>query len=429
MRRMKTSTALALVLALAPATALAVEAFSDLDTDGNQELTNAEFEQASRGVFQAWDENQDQRLTENELYRGMFTAWDQNNNDQLNQDEYSTGYTAWFGSDAQPGFQEVSGDDDTIAQDEFVSAFSESDVMAFDTGEEGADWAAFNAALFNIYDQNGSDTLAQDEYAQVESIRQSGGSSQAQSGNQAQSTNQAQSDVDRTEQTAAVNQGDAIQAEVIALPEWRSDNLYADGISVDYVMDEAEVYGPGGDEIGSVENFVFAEDGRVLSIVAEVGGFWDLFDTHVNVPWEEVTYSGGRLTILVTEDNVEDYSLFKTGYLTAQGAAGDTTVVEDDLATGPRSFRASELIGDYARIRADDQDNYANYGYVNDLILRDGQIAAVVVNPNAGYGTPGPYAYPYYGYGWAPGMPYYDMPYGEQDVAQAERFDYDRLGN
>ena len=55
---------------------------------------------------------------------------------------------------------------------------------------------------------------------------------------------------------------------------------------------------------------------------------------------------------------------------------------------------------------------YRGYGYVQDLIFRDGEVAATVVDRNAGYGTGGRYAYPYFGYnyGWYPGGRYYDLP-------------------
>lgn len=411
MKAIETTTALALVLALTPATGLAAGSFDEVDADGNQALTESEFEQVSRGAFDAWDENQDQRITANELYRGVFSAWDENSDNQLDQEEYRTGYTAWFDEEPQPGFEEISGNDEMVAQDEFVSGLREADVLtAFSAeGQDGVDWSAFHTALFDVYDGNGDDMLAEDEYAQLDTGAQTG--------------------VQDTQATGAISGEDAIQAEVIALPEWQTDALYADGRSVEFMLDETEVYGPDGEEIGSLENIVFSNDGRVLSVVAEVGGFWDIADTHVNVPWDEVEFAAGRMTIPVTEENAEDYSLFKTSYLGIEEAASETMVVEDDLQTGTRAFRASELIGDYARIRdqGGGENAFVNYGYVNDLIIRDGQLAAVVVSPDAGYAGPGYYAYPYYGYGWAPGTPYYNMPYGEDEVAQVEPLDYDRL--
>lgn len=99
----------------------------------------------------------------------------------------------------------------------------------------------------------------------------------------------------------------------------------------------------------------------------------------------------------------------------------------DDEAI-PRPGRASELIGDYTRLR--EGDAYGNYGYVSDLVPRDNKVAAVVVQPRAGYG-PGYRAYLNYGYGnsWDADCPYYDMPHTEDDVRDAEPRDYDRFDN
>ena len=108
--------------------------------------------------------------------------------------------------------------------------------------------------------------------------------------------------------------------------------------------------------------------------------------------------------------------------------AGTEVVEGIDDAQIPRAWRASELIGDYARLRQGEA--LVNYGYVNDLILQDGEVAAVIVQPRGAFG-PGFRAYPYYGYGfgWYAGRPYYDLPYTEDEVSQAEEFDYDRIEN
>ncbi len=221
---------------------------------------------------------------------------------------------------------------------------------------------------------------------------------------------------------------------VIALDDWNYDELYANGLSVDQMLDDADVFGPTGEEIGTVENVLIGTDGRVLSIIAQVGGFWDIGDTHINVPWDQVQVTSREaVAIPVTEDTVEDYSLYADDLVTAAEATGAVEEVDDDLATGPRVWRATELIGDYARLREDEGvGGYANYGYVNDIIIRDGEVAAVIVEPDVGWaGARGPYAYPYYGYGvgWQPGTAYYDLPYGRGDVENMEAFDYDRFGN
>lgn len=216
----------------------------------------------------------------------------------------------------------------------------------------------------------------------------------------------------------------AQQVEVIPLSEWRYDEFVGSSWSVEELMDEAEVYGAGGEEIGDVENIVFSENGSILSLIAEVGGFIDIGDTHVSVPWEQVDVSDDldRIDVPISEENVEDYSLFgEYGYLTAQETQ-QSQVVGDELRVGPRAWKATDLMGDYARL-----EDAVNYGYVDDLLVSmDGQLEAVVVEPDVGVGG-GPYALPYYGYryGWDPALDFYDVPYAEAEIAELEPLQQD----
>ena len=61
--------------------------------------------------------------------------------------------------------------------------------------------------------------------------------------------------------------------------------------------------------------------------------------------------------------------------------------------------------------------------------MRDGQIAAVVVSPDVRWRSPGLYAYPYYGYGygWHPGLGYYDLPYDRQETSSVKPFDEEKM--
>lgn len=220
-------------------------------------------------------------------------------------------------------------------------------------------------------------------------------------------------------------------AEVISLAEWNYEDLYAGGISADDFIDEMQVYDQTGEDIGDVEDILIGPDGGVLAIVAEVGGFWDIGDTHVSVPFDQVEMAeaGDGVVVPVTEETVDDYGNWGDAWTTTgAGNVGDEVAAGIDDVALPRAWRASELIGDYARLT--EGEGFANYGYVNDLVLRDGQVAAVVVQPDRGYGA-GYRAYPYYGYGrgWYPGTPYYDMPYTADETVEMEEFDYDRLGS
>jgi hypothetical protein len=72
----------------------------------------------------------------------------------------------------------------------------------------------------------------------------------------------------------------------------------------------------------------------------------------------------------VDEDNVPEFSLFE----------GD-----EEVTTGPRAWRASELLNDYVSL----QDS-PRYGIVDDIVIdRQGRVQAVVVYPDVTYGVAG----------------------------------------
>lgn len=225
---------------------------------------------------------------------------------------------------------------------------------------------------------------------------------------------------------ATVERQPAVDMKVIGLGDWSYDELYADGWRAEKLID-ATVHGPTGEEIGEVENVIVGSDGKILSIIAEVGGIWDIGDTHVNVPWTEVKAVSGRegVTIPVTQDTVEEYSLFPDRVVTAQEARTQTEAVDDDLMTGPRAWKLSDLVNDYVRLK-----DVPGYGYVDDVVFdKEGMLKAVVVRPDATYRRPGYYAYPYYGYaaGWDPTLDAYQLPYDRAETEKLERFDYGKM--
>lgn len=234
-----------------------------------------------------------------------------------------------------------------------------------------------------------------------------------QAGNQGQSTQSAQT------QNSGANNG-----EIRAISQWNYDDIYqSGGIEADRLMD-AEVFGPEGKEIGSIENVLLNEKNQIVAIIAQVGGLWDIGDTHIAVPWEEVELTEDGFEIPVTEDNVDEYGLFAEGSYITLHDVDEASQVDDELATGPRVWKLTDLLDDYATINGG-----IGYGYVeNALFSEQGALQAVVVDPSgAGYGV-GPYAYPFYGYGygWEPGLSAYDIPYTGEEVADMEPFDYEQ---
>lgn len=395
------STAMALALAVtAPAFAQATWTYNDIDQDGNLELSSVEFERAGREVFVAWDADRNQIIDENEFYGGVYDAWDLDRDGMLTEAEYGTGWDTWFSDHDPIAYGDLDLDANAMLMDtEFATGLGEAEV--YDSWAAGGELGEeqFVTVLYGVYDADDDLIVTQAEY-----------------------------DVVGVFWTADAATTETLEAEVISLNDWTYDDLYANGISAEDFIDEMEVYDVTGEEIGDVEDIIIGPDGRIASIVAEVGGLWDIGDTHVSVPYAEVVMSDDGLGVVipVTEETVGNYG-FDRDVFTAGSATSEVVSGVDD-AEVLRGWRVSELIGDYARIR--DGDVYSNYGYISDLLLQDGQVAAVVVQANDAYGS-GYRAYPYQGYGagsgWDAGSPYYDMPYGAQEVGETETFDYGRF--
>lgn len=218
-------------------------------------------------------------------------------------------------------------------------------------------------------------------------------------------------------------------SEPVALEGWTYDDLYANGIGINRMVG-ADVYGPEGDDVGDVENVLFDMDGNILSVVAEVGGLFELDDTHLNIPWDMVSAEDWADGIVIPfgEDEADSY-------IATAEQAGGTIVASEDVAevggdgageveTGPNVWRATDLLNGTVRLR--DGAAFANYGVVSDLVVRDGRVAAVLVTPDAGSGLVG---YPYAGpVGFTPGTEAgapgtYDLPYDRTQAETLQPFD------
>lgn len=208
---------------------------------------------------------------------------------------------------------------------------------------------------------------------------------------------------------------------VTAISEWNYDTLYEEGgMTAENLMD-TEVFGPGNEEIGSVENILLNDQNEIVAVIAQVGGFWDIGDTHVLVPWEEVDVNVDGVSIPVTEDNADDYGIFDEGYITKQDLSY-VTQVEDDATTGSRIWKLTDLLNDYASI-----GDGEGYGYVDNVLFsEEGNVQAVVIEADSAYGGEA-YAYPFHGFdaGWDPGYGTYRLPYDEADLDNLSAFDYD----
>lgn len=213
------------------------------------------------------------------------------------------------------------------------------------------------------------------------------------------------------------------EGEITALETWSYDPLYTDGLSVNQMMDVFAVQGAAGEEIGSIENVIIDDEAQILAIIAQVGGVWDIGDTHVSIPWEQVEIGDEQVIVPLTEETIDDYSIFAEPGFFFDETASEVTAVDDDLETGMGIFKATDLIGDYAYLTGDQR-----YGYVYDLVIQDDKLTSVVVSADA-YGRPGYYAYPYSGYGYGLGMNSwrYDLPYSAEDITIIDTFDYGQM--
>ncbi|MCO6187775.1 PRC-barrel domain-containing protein [Rhizobium sp. L1K21] len=424
----KLETALAVILMASPAVAAQQNTADNTAKSNNQQ----EVDRAENAVFSRWDTNNDQRLENQEFVSGLHDAWS-GDNDQIDQAAFDENWNNWFTAE-KPDFSEIDENDDgQLSQDELNTAVNEANLQDNWQGAEDSYLTPeeFRAGMQSVNDRNRDGTLDQQETEGLLTIVEV----------------IVPADTQTASQNSQADPSEVRVGNVISLRDWDTDSLYGSTWSAEALFDR-NVYSPGGEEIGDVEDLIVGSDGTLLALVAEVGGFWDIGDTHVSIPWNQVSFrDDGSLTVPVTEENADDFSIINTP--SKQQLSGGIVSNLDDRDIGLRAWRASELIGDRARVHAGtdqvgDQTsagsdttmnsqsaNYRDFGYVQDLLFDEGKIAAAVVEVAPGYGVRGRFAYPYYGYeyGWTPGSQYYDLPYTGDEAATVEPLNQDRLND
>ena len=65
------------------------------------------------------------------------------------------------------------------------------------------------------------------------------------------------------------------------------------------------VYGTNGEDIGEIQNLLIGTDGRVRAAVIEFGGFLGIGENEVAVPWDQLSISGDRATVNMTEAQIK----------------------------------------------------------------------------------------------------------------------------
>jgi sporulation protein YlmC with PRC-barrel domain len=206
------------------------------------------------------------------------------------------------------------------------------------------------------------------------------------------------------------------------LTSWRYDRVY-EGWYADAVVDRP-IYGPHGAEIGSVKNLLLNPRGEIVALIAEVGGFWDIADTHVTIPWHAIERRGGRVYSPITAETAENYGMCAEEYFTAADV-GNLDGVNEFFETGPYIWKATALLDDYVVL-----ENGEPFGYVTDLVFDDAGklISVVAVQARSDIGRRGVYAFPWDDRGWEPRFDHYTLRHTAEDIERLPTIDYSRFG-
>ena len=211
--------------------------------------------------------------------------------------------------------------------------------------------------------------------------------------------------------------------DVVAISEWNYDDLYNEsGFDADWLLDR-DVSTADEDDIGSVENVLVNDKNQIEALIVQIGGVWDIGDTHVAVPWDQVDVSNDNIQVPLNADNYDDYDLFEgENEYVSKSALQQTTQVDDDVETGNNIWKITDLLDDYAAVSTG-----AGQGYIENVLFNDnGQIQAVIIS-----GGDGTYASPFYGYdyGWNPAYQSYNLPYSADEIESMDNFDIDQYVN
>lgn len=194
------------------------------------------------------------------------------------------------------------------------------------------------------------------------------------------------------------------------IAQWDASSLYTDGWTAEEMIG-TPVRDENGEDIGNVKDLIVDGHGNISRLVVEVGGLLELGSQHIGVPWKDIKIGEDMSFVEVPLREVRSgaYSLYGE---VPQG---------EQVAAGQGTWRANELIGDYASL-----PDVPRFGLVTDLVFNNrGQVKGVVVEPGVRGAIGRRYAFPFAGYD--PGAFAYPLPYRREAIAQLQPFDYARL--
>jgi sporulation protein YlmC with PRC-barrel domain len=197
--------------------------------------------------------------------------------------------------------------------------------------------------------------------------------------------------------------------------DWTQEQMYSGDYASGWELLDADVYDRTGEDLGEVES-IFIRDDKIIAITAEVGGFLDIGDSHVVIPFEEVEWTAEGMTVPINEDNVEEYDAWAEDSMVTKALSSIKIADDGDVMAGDRTYRLYELIADYA-VTSDGE----NVGYVRDVLFnQNGEIEGLIYSSRYGMR-----ATPFMGY--RPGSGIYNLPYTVEDVENVQPMDMNRV--
>ena len=202
------------------------------------------------------------------------------------------------------------------------------------------------------------------------------------------------------------------------LTRWSASRLYRNSWSAEEMIG-TEVRGNRNEQIGEVKDIIVGSDGTIDKVLVEIGGFLDIGDQHIGVPWKHVTLGPEMSYVRIRALKEIEGGTFALYGRVPQGEDPP----EGKLGADAQAWRVKELIGDYAELQ-----DLPRYGLVVDVVFNDkGRAQGVVVERGAGpWGAAGWYGYPYVAF--ERGADGYRLPYEMSEVGDYGRFDYIAFG-
>ncbi len=150
-------------------TPAAAQDVANWDQDQNGEITRAEFMKGfeEAGLFDSWNRNGDESISELELAEGLYGFWDRNEDGELSVAEWEDGVDLWIGEtdvDLATSTWDTDGNG-VISQFEFASAFQQTGLVSEFTNDEDGVFEEEELAetLFAAADNDDDDLISVDE--------------------------------------------------------------------------------------------------------------------------------------------------------------------------------------------------------------------------------------------------------------------------